>query len=70
MRVRAVITVKTQATVVVWRFMSFFVLDAGAQRAVVDGADASQLHEYARSRGMRTLYEDGLEEGSCRAQFP
>ena len=39
-----------------------FVLDAGAQRAVVDGADASQLHEYARSRGMRTLYEDGLKK--------
>ena len=39
-----------------------FVIDAGAQRAVVDGADASQLHEYARSRGMRTLYEDGLKK--------
>ncbi len=39
-----------------------FVLDAGAQRAIVDGTDASQLHEYARSRGMRTLYEDGLKK--------
>ena len=28
----------------------------------MDGADASQLHEYARSRGMRTLYEDGLKK--------
>ncbi len=39
-----------------------FVLDPGAQRAVLDGADAHQLREYARSDGMRTLYEDGLRK--------
>ena len=37
-----------------------FILDNTAQRAVLDGADASQLHESARQRGMITLYEDGL----------
>ncbi|MEK9791659.1 MAG: ATPase, T2SS/T4P/T4SS family [Halieaceae bacterium] len=37
-----------------------FILDNTAQRAVLDGADAGQLHESARQRGMRTLYEDGL----------
>ena len=37
-----------------------FVLDTTAQRAVLDGADAGQLHESARQRGMRTLHEDGL----------
>ena len=37
-------------------------LDASAQRAVLDGADAHQLRELARSRGMRTLYEDGLRK--------
>ena len=39
-----------------------FVLDASAQRAVLDGADAHQLREHARARGMRTLYEDGLRK--------
>ena len=39
-----------------------FVLDSAAQRAVLDGADAHQLREHARSRGMRTLYEDGLRK--------
>lgn len=39
-----------------------FVLDASAQRAVLDGADAHQLREQARTRGMRTLYEDGLRK--------
>jgi general secretion pathway protein E len=39
-----------------------FVLDPAAQRAVLDGADAHQLREHARSRGMRTLYEDGLHK--------
>jgi general secretion pathway protein E len=39
-----------------------FVLDSGAQRAILDGADAHRLREYARSRGMRTLYEDGLRK--------
>ena len=39
-----------------------FVLDPSAQRAVLDGADAHQLREHARSRGMRTLYEDGLRK--------
>jgi general secretion pathway protein E len=39
-----------------------FILDAGAQRAVLNGADAHELHENARSQGMRTLYEDGLSK--------
>jgi general secretion pathway protein E len=39
-----------------------FVLDASAQRAVLDGADAHQLREHARAHGMRTLYEDGLRK--------
>lgn len=39
-----------------------FVLDPSTQRAVLDGADAHQLREHARSRGMRTLYEDGLRK--------
>jgi len=39
-----------------------FVLDPAAQRAVLDGADAHQLREHARARGMRTLYEDGLRK--------
>ena len=39
-----------------------FILDASAQRAVLDGADAHQLREHARARGMRTLYEDGLRK--------
>jgi len=39
-----------------------FVLDPSAQRVVLDGADAHQLREHARSRGMRTLYEDGLRK--------
>ena len=39
-----------------------FVLDPSAQRAVLDGADAHQLREHARARGMRTLYEDGLHK--------
>ena len=39
-----------------------FILDAAAQRAVLDGADAHQLREHARARGMRTLYEDGLRK--------
>lgn len=37
-------------------------LDPSAQRVVLDGADAHQLREHARSRGMRTLYEDGLRK--------
>ena len=39
-----------------------FVLDASAQGVVLSGADANQLHEHARTRGMRTLYEDGLRK--------
>lgn len=39
-----------------------FVLDTAAQRALLDGADAQQLREHARARGMRTLYEDGLRK--------
>lgn len=37
-----------------------FTLDASAQKTVLAGADANELHEHARSAGMRTLYEDGL----------
>ena len=37
-----------------------FTLDAAAQKSVLAGADAHQLHEQARATGMRTLYEDGL----------
>jgi general secretion pathway protein E len=37
-----------------------FTLDAAAQKSVLAGADAHQLHEQARAAGMRTLYEDGL----------
>jgi len=29
---------------------------------VLNGADAHQLREHARARGMRTLYEDGLRK--------
>jgi general secretion pathway protein E len=39
-----------------------FVLDTTIQRAVLNGADAHQLREHARARGMRTLYEDGLRK--------
>ena len=39
-----------------------FVLDSTIQRAVLDGADAHQLRDRARARGMRTLYEDGLRK--------
>ena len=39
-----------------------FVIDSTIQRAVLDGADAHQLREHARARGMRTLYEDGLRK--------
>ena len=39
-----------------------FVLDPQAQREVLAGADAHQLREHARQRGMRTLYEDGLRK--------
>jgi len=39
-----------------------FLLDSTAQRAVLEGADAHQLREHARARGMRTLYDDGLRK--------
>jgi general secretion pathway protein E len=39
-----------------------FVLDPAIQRAILDGADAHQLRERARARGMRTLNEDGLRK--------
>lgn len=39
-----------------------FVVDPGAQRAIMEGADANKLREHARSRGMLTLYEDGLRK--------
>ena len=37
-----------------------FLLDPIIQREILNGADAHQLRELARERGMRTLYEDGL----------
>ena len=39
-----------------------FTLDSAAQKVVLAGADANQLHEHARSHGMHTLYEDGLRK--------
>ena len=39
-----------------------FVMDAAAHRAVLDGADATTLHQVARRGGMLTLYEDGLRK--------
>ena len=31
-------------------------------RAIIEGADATDLHEIARQSGMVTLYEDGLRK--------
>ena len=39
-----------------------FVLDDEIQRAILDGSDANQLREIARSKGMATLYEDGMRK--------
>lgn len=39
-----------------------FTLDNALQQAVLSGADATGLHSLARSRGMLTLYEDGLRK--------
>lgn len=39
-----------------------FVLDAKIQRHFLNGCDSSSLHALARERGMRTLYEDGLDK--------
>ena len=36
------------------------VMDNNLRQHVLDGRDASALHESARAQGMRTLYEDGL----------
>ena len=36
------------------------VMDNDLRQRVLDGMDASGLHEAARAQGMRTLYEDGL----------
>ena len=39
-----------------------FVMDGAAHRAILDGADATTLHNVAREGGMLTLYEDGLRK--------
>ena len=39
-----------------------FVLDTHIQRHFLSGCDSSGLHTLARERGMRTLYEDGLDK--------
>jgi general secretion pathway protein E len=39
-----------------------FVMDATAHQAILDGADATTLHQIARRAGMLTLYEDGLRK--------
>lgn len=38
------------------------IMDEQINHAVLAGADANALHEMARSRGMSTLYEDGLRK--------
>lgn len=37
-----------------------FIMDSVMHQAILEGADASKLHQLARERGMLTLYEDGL----------
>ena len=37
-------------------------LDDEIQRSILDGADANQLREVARAKGMATLYEDGMRK--------
>jgi len=39
-----------------------FILDNSIQHAVLEGADSNTLRELARSKGMHTLYEDGLRK--------
>ena len=39
-----------------------FAMNGAAHQAVLDGADATTLHNVARSAGMLTLYEDGLRK--------
>ena len=39
-----------------------FLLDSEVQRAILDGLDSNQLRDLARSRGMETLYEDGMRK--------
>jgi len=38
------------------------VLDDPLRRAILDGADATQLHSLGVKAGMLTLYEDGLRK--------
>jgi len=37
-------------------------VDKTLRRAIMDGADADTLHALAREKGMRTLYQDGVEK--------
>lgn len=39
-----------------------FVLDDEMHRVIMEGADATVLHQAARGQGMTTLYEDGLRK--------
>ena len=39
-----------------------FVLDSDIQKAILDGGDANQLRDRARSQGMETLFEDGMRK--------
>ncbi|MBK9615395.1 MAG: Flp pilus assembly complex ATPase component TadA [Uliginosibacterium sp.] len=39
-----------------------YVLDEKMHRAIIEGADATDLHEIARQSGMVTLHEDGLRK--------
>jgi len=38
------------------------VLDSAIHKAILEGADATILHQTARQQGMLTLYEDGLRK--------
>ena len=38
------------------------VLDGTIHKAILEGADATILHQAARNQGMLTLYEDGLRK--------
>jgi general secretion pathway protein E len=38
------------------------VLDSAIHKAILEGADATTLHQTARTQGMLTLYEDGLRK--------
>lgn len=39
-----------------------FVMDDVMHRVILEGADATTLHETARNQGMRSLFEDGLRK--------